>query len=346
MHHNPAKNVLHVKQSSRIARPDKFPGRNLADLRPLLDSARSNSSLLAACAPRRLSTARFIPAGTRWPLPPTLKQPVFSGWTARRDFALRTLDRLLADAWDGDANSPRHRLPGWRSTAEKASRHPRRLRLHRPCLHRCLVRQRQDELLPGRHQAGRRHDRPLLRSAPPAPSTTPRSHQPAPPRWALSAHAASRFRTRPPPPATPPRPPRCCALKLSAAAGDYREIAEDTLASFAGIVEHFGLYAGSYGLALERFLLDPVQVVVVGSGPQAARLEAMAVARFAINKTVMRIAPFRLVPGGIPRRWPKRCSGSAARRMPMSGRWSAMAAPACRPLRTPGRCVRRWNGDL
>jgi uncharacterized protein YyaL (SSP411 family) len=26
----------------------------------------------------------------------------------------------------------------------------------------------------------------------------------------------------------------------------------------------------------------------------------LAVARFAINKTVMRIAPFRLVPGGIP----------------------------------------------
>jgi len=53
-------------------------------------------------------------------------------------------------------------------------------------------------------------------------------------------------------------------------------------------------------LAVERMLLDQVQVVVVGSGPEAARLEALAVARFAINKTVMRIAPFRLVPGGIP----------------------------------------------
>jgi len=38
----------------------------------------------------------------------------------------------------------------------------------------------------------------------------------------------------------------------------------------------------------------------VGSGPEAARLEATAVARFAVNKTVMRIAPFRLEPGGIP----------------------------------------------
>ena len=45
-------------------------------------------------------------------------------------------------------------------------------------------------------------------------------------------------------------------LRLEALSGrkEYREIAEETLASFAGIVEHFGLYAGSYGLALERLL--------------------------------------------------------------------------------------------
>jgi hypothetical protein len=91
-------------------------------------------------------------------------------------------------------------------------------------------------------------------------------------------------------------------LRLEALDGNkqYREIAEETLASFAGIVEHFGLYAGSYGLAAERLLLDPVQVVIVGSGPGAARLEALAVARFAINKTVMRIDPARLVTGEIP----------------------------------------------
>jgi uncharacterized protein YyaL (SSP411 family) len=81
---------------------------------------------------------------------------------------------------------------------------------------------------------------------------------------------------------------------------EYSQIVEETLASFAGIVEHFGLYAGSYALALERLLLDPVQVVVVGAGPSAERLEAQALASFAINRTVMRIAPERLVPAGIP----------------------------------------------
>jgi uncharacterized protein len=91
-------------------------------------------------------------------------------------------------------------------------------------------------------------------------------------------------------------------LRLEALSGHsrYRQIAENTLASFAGVVEHLGLYAGSYGLALERLLLDPIQVVIVGSGPEAARLEAMAVARYSVNKTVMRVGPFRVVPGGIP----------------------------------------------
>ena len=91
-------------------------------------------------------------------------------------------------------------------------------------------------------------------------------------------------------------------IRLEALSGrkEYREVAEETLASFAGIVEHFGLYAGSYGLALERLLLDPVQVVVAGLGPEAERLEALALGRFAVNKTVIRINPEWLVPGGLP----------------------------------------------
>ncbi len=107
-------------------------------------------------------------------------------------------------------------------------------------------------------------------------------------------------------------------LRLEALTGrsQYREIAEDTLATFSGIVEHFGLYAGSYGLALERLLLDPLQVVVVGSGPEAARLEAMAVARYGVNKTVMRVAP---IPAG-SRRYSRSASGDAAQRPETAGR--------------------------
>ena len=91
-------------------------------------------------------------------------------------------------------------------------------------------------------------------------------------------------------------------VRLEALSGkqEYVNIAEDTLDCFAGIVEHFGLYAGSYGLALERLLADPVQVVIVGSGADAERLEATAVAGYAVNKSVIRIDPARLAAGGLP----------------------------------------------
>jgi hypothetical protein len=91
-------------------------------------------------------------------------------------------------------------------------------------------------------------------------------------------------------------------LRLETLSGkqEYRDLAEDTLDNFAGIVEHFGLYAGSYGLALERLMLAPVQVVIVGSGAEAFRLEATAIARFGVSKTVMRFTPEQLVPEGIP----------------------------------------------
>jgi uncharacterized protein len=71
---------------------------------------------------------------------------------------------------------------------------------------------------------------------------------------------------------------------------DLREKAEDTLEAFAGVVEHFGLYAGTYGLSLERLLLPPVQVVVIGDDAAADELEAAATVGYAVNKSVIRLS--------------------------------------------------------
>ena len=78
-------------------------------------------------------------------------------------------------------------------------------------------------------------------------------------------------------------------LRLEALSGraDFRAKAEETLAAFAGVIEHYGLYAGSYALALERLLLPPIQVVLIGEGEPAQRLAAIAQARFAVNKAVV-----------------------------------------------------------
>jgi hypothetical protein len=81
-------------------------------------------------------------------------------------------------------------------------------------------------------------------------------------------------------------------LRLEALNGrvDLREKAEDTLEAFAGVVSHFGLYAGTYGLALERLLLPPVQVVVIGEDAAADELEAAGTVGFAVNKSVIRLS--------------------------------------------------------
>jgi uncharacterized protein YyaL (SSP411 family) len=55
------------------------------------------------------------------------------------------------------------------------------------------------------------------------------------------------------------------------------------------------LYAASYGLALQRMVLRPVQVCVIGDDAAARRLEAVAMARYAVNKSVIRLRREQLV---------------------------------------------------
>jgi uncharacterized protein len=91
-------------------------------------------------------------------------------------------------------------------------------------------------------------------------------------------------------------------LRLEALNGDakLRDVAEDTLEAFAGIVEHFGLYAGSYGLALERLLRPPQQIVIVGQDDLADALESAARSGYAVNKAVLRAPAAVFRDGALP----------------------------------------------
>jgi hypothetical protein len=232
---------------------------------------------------------------------------------APRAFALKTLDRLLGEAWNeawneisngaSTSNHPalRHVI-AYPENAAPAEQAPGTLDDYAFTIHACIdawfasgemkyyhaAVQLTDTMIACfyDHTAGAFYD-----AAAPADGDAP-----------LGALAARRKPLQDSP--TPAGNPTAAAalVRLEALSGNpqYREIAEDTLDCFAGIVEHFGLYAGSYGLALERLLADPVQVVVVGSGPEAERLEAAAVTGYAVNKSVIRLDPARLVPGGVP----------------------------------------------
>jgi uncharacterized protein YyaL (SSP411 family) len=80
-------------------------------------------------------------------------------------------------------------------------------------------------------------------------------------------------------------------LRLHTLTGDelYKIRAEDTLETFAGVVEHFGLYVASYGLALRMAVEAPVQVCVIGDDTVADALEAEAIKQYAVNKSVIRL---------------------------------------------------------
>ncbi len=297
MHHNPAKNVLHLKRA--MAEVANRLGKNEEHLRALLHSAR-----------RKLLAARL-----QRPTP-FIDRTLYTGWNAMavtayleaarvlrledaRNFALLTFDRILDQAWDGDATL--HHVIAYPDGIAPSENAPGTLDDYAFTIHAAIDAWLACGEMRYYGAATRLADAMIARFYDRAAgafydSAAPDASAP------LGALAARRKPLQDAP--TPAGNPTAAAalLRLEALSGrkEYREIAEDTLACFAGIVEHFGLYAGSYALALERLRRNPVQVVIVGSDPLAAHLEATAVAGFAVNKTVIRIDPSRLVPGGLP----------------------------------------------
>jgi len=83
----------------------------------------------------------------------------------------------------------------------------------------------------------------------------------------------------------------------------YRDKAEETLETFARIAEQFGIFAATYGIAVVHLLESPVQVVVIaedGDEHKASELYSAAVAAFAGNKTVLRFAANQAVEKNLP----------------------------------------------
>src|SRR5581483_5486118 len=69
----------------------------------------------------------------------------------------------------------------------------------------------------------------------------------------------------------------------------YREKAEQTLEVFAGVAGQFGMFGGTYGLAVVHYSQPHTQIVVVGNDDQARALEDAAVQSFALTKSVLHL---------------------------------------------------------
>jgi len=286
MHHNPQKNVLHVRFN--VGDVAKEAGITLEEAVARLSVARSK--LLEARNAR---------------LTPFIDRTLYTSWNAMavtaylevarvllldapREFALKTLDRLLVQAWDGEEDLahviayPDGALP---SPKVAGNLDDYAFTVH-ACVDAWLGTGKMTYYRSAMTLAEAMVKRFYGRTAGAFFDTVQDGDSAK-----LGALTARRKPLQDAP--TPAGNPTAASalLRLEALSGrkEFREIAEDALGSFAGIVEHFGLYVGSYALALDRLLLDPVQVVVVGRVAEASRLEALATARFAVNKTVIRL---------------------------------------------------------
>jgi uncharacterized protein len=294
MHHNPAKNVLHVKRPLDTLAKDL--AREPAELMGVLASARA-----------KLTTARASRST------PYVDRTIYTGWNAMaisaylqassvlhaagtRDFATKTLDRILTEAWseqDGLAHVVAY------AEGEGGPPIPGVLDDYALMVHACLdAWERTLELR--YYDAAQMLATRMLRDFYDATGGGFFDTRVDPD--AIGALTARRKPLQDTP--TPAGNPTAAAalLRLEGLNGDakLREAAEDTLEAFAGIVEHFGLYAGSYGLALERLLTPPQQIVIVGEDDLADAMEAAAREGYAVNKTVLRAAAAVLRDGALP----------------------------------------------
>ena len=287
MHHNPAKNVLHIRGT--------------------LDGVAKSNGISMDEVAERLASAKAKMYAARLKRPtPYVDKTIYVGWNGMmisayleagrvldmpevRAFALKSLDRVLGTAWDpnvgmahvvayGEAGGSGARVAGvledyvflghaaldaWEATGE--------IRYYEAAeaIAEAAVKRFYDPVGCG-----------FFDTETPAAGET-----------RLGALGARRKPLQDSP--TPAGNPTAAALLLRLEAlnerEDYAVKALETLETFAGVVEHFGLYAASYGLALQRMVQRTVQVCVIGDDADARRLEAVALARYAVNKSVIRL---------------------------------------------------------
>lgn len=80
----------------------------------------------------------------------------------------------------------------------------------------------------------------------------------------------------------------------------YRQKAEQTLELLAGLAGKFGIFAATYGIAAVHFTQPHAQVVVLGDDAMAEQLYAVAAGFFGFDKAVLKLAANKAVPQNLP----------------------------------------------
>ena len=297
MHHNPAKNVLYVRApieqiGVRLGMPPDRVQALLASAREKLYAARLGRptpfvdktvyvSWNALCISAYFEAARVLQLDD-----------------ARR-FALRSLDRILAEGWN-DEGGLQHVIAYSEPGAEKP-RVPGLLDDYAFTAVACLDAYEATCDLSYFHFAQRIANHMIARFYDEAAGGFFDAEN------AAAQDALGVLATRRKPFQDSPTPSGNSAaimalLRLHAYTSDaaYRDKAERTLRVFAGVAEQFGMFAATYAIAAVMFSEPHAQVVVIGSDQEADRLHRAALAPFSFNKVVLQFRDKELTPQNLP----------------------------------------------
>jgi uncharacterized protein YyaL (SSP411 family) len=289
MHHNPAKNVLWIARSVPDVAKTIGGGMDIGTVVATLASAKEK--LLAARATRPapfVDTTLYVAWNAMFVSAYLDAAAVLGGekGEACRAFALKTLDRMLGEAWS-DARGFAHRMGGARlegSLDDQIFAGIALLDAYEATLDKKYfdaARRAADFAIAEYFdtQGGGFFDRASG----------------APPMGGLE------LRRKPLQDSPTPGANSSAAIlldRLHGYTGDarYRACAEATLEAFAGIAPQFGIHAASYGLAALLHARRPFEVVITGASedPQAAALETAANSVYRFGKAVLRVTPERM----------------------------------------------------
>jgi uncharacterized protein YyaL (SSP411 family) len=299
MHHNPAKNVLFVRASvEEIGQRLSLPAERVREL------LRSAKEKLYAARRRRPT--------------PYVDKTVYTGWNAlcisayleaskvlrlqaARHFALRSLDRILADGWR--AQSELMHVIAYSGPQGERRAVAGLLDDYAFTIVACLDAYEGTADLRYFSFACRLADQMVERFFDPVSGGFFDSASSA----GGDAKVLGVLGTRRKPFQDSPTPAgnAVAAIALLRLYGytnqsSYREKAEQTMEVLAGVAGQYGIFAATYGIAAVHLSQPHTQVVVVGEGVLADELYDAAVAPFAFNQAAIKLRPTDLVAEKLP----------------------------------------------
>ncbi len=301
MHHNPAKNVLWIKRTAEQVAHQL--GSSVADTCLLLQHAKEKLLVARRLRPTPVIDTTIYVGGNAMFVSAYLDAGRVLGRSDCVEFALRTLDRLLAEGWDENQGFA-HRIGSGDSPASGNTTAPR------------LEGSLDDQVFAGlalldAYEATldpryfQRAERALQLTIerfgdPDAGGFFDRAKDAAPMR-------GLDIRRKPVQDSPTPGANSVAVILLERMHGLtgnalYHRWAELTLESFGGIAPKFGLFGASYALGALLHQRHTVQVVITGAtnDPQAQALEKAALSVYRYGKSVLRITPENQFAAALP----------------------------------------------